>query len=72
VLGEPIRAGKLVPILVDEHHVEPLPFYAVYPHARVRSPKVTSMMDFLIEKFAHAPWRFDARRRPVRKRSLRG
>jgi DNA-binding transcriptional LysR family regulator len=72
VLGEPIRAGKLVPILVDEHHVEPLPLYAVYPHARVRSPKVTAMMDFLIEKFAHAPWRFDARKTPARKRSVRG
>lgn len=60
VLGEPIRAGRLVPILVGAHHVEPLPLYAVYPHARVRSPKVAAMVDFLIEKFADAPWRHEA------------
>jgi len=71
VLSEPIRAGKLVPILTDVHHVEPLPLYAVYPHARVRSPKVTAMVEFLIEKFAHAPWRFDARKPQRRARSSR-
>ncbi|MGE5337841.1 MAG: LysR family transcriptional regulator [Gemmatimonadota bacterium] len=64
VVGEPIRAGQLVPVLTDVHHVEPLPLYAVYPQARVRSPKVAAMVDFLIEKFAHAPWRFAARKPP--------
>lgn len=57
VVGPPIRAGKLVPILSDVHHVEPLPLYAVYPHARIRSPRVTAMVEFLIEKFAGVPWR---------------
>jgi DNA-binding transcriptional LysR family regulator len=72
VLGDPIRAGKLVPILIDAHHVEPLPLYAVYPHARVRSPKVAAMVEFLIEKFAHAPWRFEARKSNVRRRTSHG
>ena len=72
VVGEPIRAGRLVPILIDVDHVEPLPLFAVYPHARVRSPKVAAMVDFLIEKFAHAPWRSDARPSRTRRRKPRG
>lgn len=55
-----VRAGSLVPILTGVHHVEPLTLFAVYPHARLRSPKVGAMVDFLVEKFAHAPWRLDA------------
>lgn len=71
LLSPHVRAGTLVPILTDVHHVEPLPLYAVYPHARLRSPKVGAMVDFLVEKFAHAPWRLDApaqrgRARPAR------
>jgi DNA-binding transcriptional LysR family regulator len=57
VTAEHIRGGRLTPILVDRHHVEPLPLHAVYPQSRLRSPKVAAMVDFLIEKFAHAPWR---------------
>jgi DNA-binding transcriptional LysR family regulator len=63
VTAEHIRAGRLVPILTDHHHVEPLPLHAVYPQSRLRSPKVAAMVDFLIEKFAHAPWRAPLRRR---------
>ena len=57
VTAEHVRAGRLVPILTDHHHVEPLPLHAVYPQSRLRSPKVAAMVDFLIENFAHAPWR---------------
>lgn len=57
-----VLAGRLVPILTDVHHVEPLPLYAVYPQARLRSPKVAAMVDFLVEKFAHAPWSLKTRR----------
>jgi DNA-binding transcriptional LysR family regulator len=63
VTAEHIRRRRLVPILVDSHHVEPLPLHAVYPQSRLRSPKVAAMVDFLIEQFAHAPWRIPARRR---------
>lgn len=57
VLAEHLRAGRLVPLLTDAHHVEPLPLYAVYPQSRQRSLRVAAMVDFLLEKFAHAPWR---------------
>jgi DNA-binding transcriptional LysR family regulator len=57
VASEPIRQGRLVPILTDTNDVEPVPLYALFPLGRHRSPKLTSMLNFLIEKFAHAPWR---------------
>jgi DNA-binding transcriptional LysR family regulator len=57
LVGEHVRAGRLVPILAEVHHVEPVPLVAMYPHARLRSPKVAAMVDFLLEHFAHAPWR---------------
>jgi DNA-binding transcriptional LysR family regulator len=57
IVGAEIARGTLVPILVDCHHVEPLPMYVVYPQGRHRSPKVVAMVDFLIENFAGAPWR---------------
>jgi DNA-binding transcriptional LysR family regulator len=66
VTAEHVRAGRLVPILVGQHHVEQLTLHAVYPQSRMRSPKVAAMVDFLIEKFAHAPWRTAAA--PARRR----
>jgi DNA-binding transcriptional LysR family regulator len=57
VIAEHVHDGRLVQILASHHHVEPLPLHAVYPQSRLRSPKVGAMADFLIEKFAHAPWR---------------
>ena len=57
IVGEPIQKGELVPILTDSHHVEPLPMHAVYPHGKHRSPKVAAMVGFLIDSFAHTPWR---------------
>jgi DNA-binding transcriptional LysR family regulator len=57
VVGEPIRDGRLVAILEDCHHAEPLPLSVVYPQGRHRSPKVAAMVEFLVEKFSDAPWR---------------
>ncbi len=57
IVGEDLRRGTLVPILTDTHHVEPVQLYAVYPHGRIRSPKVAAMVEFLIERFGGAPWR---------------
>jgi len=42
IVGEAIREGKLVPLLQDVHHSEPLPLHAVYPQGRHRSPKVAA------------------------------
>jgi DNA-binding transcriptional LysR family regulator len=57
MVGESIRRGTLVPILTDWHHVEPVPLFATYPSGRHLAPKVRAMVDFLVEKFGHAPWR---------------
>jgi DNA-binding transcriptional LysR family regulator len=57
VVGEALRRGELVPILMDWHHAEPVPLYATYPGGRRPAPKVRAMVDFLVERFARAPWR---------------
>jgi DNA-binding transcriptional LysR family regulator len=57
VVEEPIRRGRLRRLFADSHQVEPVPLVALYLQSRRRLPKVTVMLDFLMEKFAHAPWR---------------
>lgn len=57
VAGEPLRAKRLVKVLADSHHVEPVPLHVVWPQGRHRSPKVAAMVEFLVERFASAPWR---------------
>lgn len=52
-----LRSGLLVPILVDCHHVEPIPLQVIYPSGRHLAPKVRAMIDFLVERFGSAPWR---------------
>jgi DNA-binding transcriptional LysR family regulator len=70
VLDLPMRRGELTPILTDVHHVEPVPMHAVMPPGKHRLPKVAAMVDFLVEKFASAPWRVRKRARsaPARRR----
>ena len=66
IVGQAIRDGRLVPLMQDVHHAEPLPLHAVYPQGRHRSPRVAAMIDFLVERFGDAPWRASApRRHPV-------
>jgi DNA-binding transcriptional LysR family regulator len=57
MLGASLASGRLVPVLADCHHVEPVPLHVLMPRDRHRLPKVTAMVDFLFEKFASAPWR---------------
>ncbi|MCF8178447.1 MAG: LysR family transcriptional regulator [Sulfuritalea sp.] len=57
IVGDALRSGKLMPILVDWHHVEPVTLYATYPSGRNLSPKVRAMVDFLVDEFSSAPWR---------------
>jgi len=59
MVGEPIRQGLLVPLLTDVHDPEPLPVSAIYLAGRHRLPKVRVFLDFLVERFASAPWRID-------------
>jgi DNA-binding transcriptional LysR family regulator len=60
MLAEPIHRGLLVPLLTDVHHAEPLPLSALYLAGRHRLPKVRVFLDFLVERFAGAPWRIAA------------
>lgn len=57
IVGGPIGEGRLVPLLQNVHHVEAVPLSAVFPAGRQRLPKVRVFLDFLIERFGHAPWR---------------
>ncbi|HEX6633841.1 MAG TPA: LysR family transcriptional regulator [Usitatibacter sp.] len=63
MVGEALREGRLVPLLADVHHSEPLPLHAVYPQGRHRAPRVAAMVDFLVERFGCAPWRSAGRAR---------
>ena len=47
----PIREGKLVPVLVDQHDPERTPAYAVFPPGVQNLPKVRAFLDFLDERF---------------------
>ena len=55
--AEAIREGHLVPLLRDWYVAERTPLQAVYPQGRHRMPKVRAFIEFLVERFAHAPWR---------------
>jgi len=61
IVAQALREGRLVPLLADVHHSEPLPLHAVYPQGRHRSPRIEAMVAFLVERFARAPWRAAAR-----------
>ena len=63
IVGAAIRDGRLVALLEDVHHREPLPLHAVYPQGRHRSPRVAAMVEFLVERFASQPWRVPAKRK---------
>lgn len=63
IVGDAIGEGRLVPLLAEVHHVEPVPLHAVYPQGRHRSPRVAAMIDFLVEKFGNAPWREGMKKR---------
>ncbi len=57
IVGSPLREGQLVALLTDSHHVEPFPLAALYPAGRQRLPRVAVFIEFLVERFGHAPWR---------------
>lgn len=57
LVGNAVRRGELVPLLTQHHMVEPIPISAVYPQGRHRMLKVRVFIDFLVARFADAPWR---------------
>ncbi|HEX4883783.1 MAG TPA: LysR substrate-binding domain-containing protein, partial [Casimicrobiaceae bacterium] len=73
IVGDDIRAGRLVPLLQD--YAAPVsPVHAVYPSRRHLSAKVRAFVDFLAARFERdAPWALDARRvAPPARRGQRG
>lgn len=57
IVGDPLQKGELVTLLTASHHVEPFPLAAIYPAGRNRLPRVAVFIEFLRERFGHAPWR---------------
>lgn len=57
IVAEALRAGRLIRLLADVQHAEPLSLQAVYPQGRHRSPKVAVFVEFLIARFGSMPWR---------------
>lgn len=57
IVGDPLQKGELLPLLTASHHVESLPLAAIYPAGRNRLPRVAVFIEFLRERFGHAPWR---------------
>jgi DNA-binding transcriptional LysR family regulator len=52
--AEDLRSGRLSTLLCD-HEPEPMPIYAVYPHARHLSAKVRGFVDHLVRHFSGPP-----------------
>jgi DNA-binding transcriptional LysR family regulator len=49
--ARPIKSGTLVPLLVDHHHPDPTPAFAIFPPGTQKVPKVRVFLDFLLERF---------------------
>ncbi len=65
LVGDDLRAGRLVRILPDYVH-EKADILAVYPDRRNLSPKVRVFVDFLVEHFSPVPpWEQGARAAPA-------
>ncbi|MFV0369133.1 MAG: LysR family transcriptional regulator [Hyphomicrobiaceae bacterium] len=46
-----LDAGRLIPVLEEQHHTEALPISLVYLPGMKHSPRVRAFLDFVIEKF---------------------
>jgi DNA-binding transcriptional LysR family regulator len=55
IVGEDIRAGRLVALVLDEPAIETSNVYAVYPSDRHPPAKVRTFVDFLVKRFAAVP-----------------
>ena len=50
LLGEDVAAGRLVPVL-EEYLPAPRPVSLVYPRDRLATPKMTTFIAFMLERF---------------------
>ncbi len=55
LVGEDLKAGRLVEVLPDFLEDELSPVHAVYPDPRHLSPKTRAFIDYLVEKFTPIP-----------------
>lgn len=56
-VADALRKGELVSVLARQHVAEAIPLHALYPQGRHRAPRVSAMLQFLVDTFSHAPWR---------------
>jgi DNA-binding transcriptional LysR family regulator len=49
MVARPIRHGQ--PLLVDHHHPDRMPAFALFPPGTQKTPKVRAFLDFLLERF---------------------
>lgn len=61
LVGDDVRAGRLVALLPDYAHT-PISMYAIYPHRRFLSPKVRSFVEHLEDRFGAPPAAIPGRR----------
>ena len=55
LVARPLRDGRLVALLADEHDPERTPAYAVFAPGAQKVPKVRVFLDFLTESFGREP-----------------
>ncbi len=67
LVADQLRAGRLVPLLVDDTSEREAGFWAVYPANRHLSPKVRAFIDYMVEVLESPAWD-DAVRLPAKKR----
>jgi DNA-binding transcriptional LysR family regulator len=57
IVAYAMQEGLLEPLLEDLQESGGFPLWAILPPGRQRAPKVKVFLDFLAERFGHAPWR---------------
>ena len=55
IVGPDVHKGDIVSLL-EAYNPQPLALHAVYPHARLLSPKVRAFVDFLAARFGPEPY----------------
>jgi DNA-binding transcriptional LysR family regulator len=56
IIGDGVRSGRLVALVLDHCPVEMPGVFAVYPSNRRPPAKVRALVDFLVKRLGPAPW----------------
>src|SRR5262249_21954221 len=57
MVARPVRDGRLVALLKEQHHPERTPAYALFPPGTQKVPKVRVFLEFLMERLGRQPAR---------------